>query len=143
MSIGITRQHLALLADGDLAQRFMVEILLGHDVIVHIVIGVINDLIYTLGGDLKLHTICGIIVVPLRPLHLHHTVAAQRQLFRRFQKPVSVRVKHTGFCSSAATLRVRHFHQIRPSIFGNPVNGESGISNFHGLSGLRIRLNEL
>lgn len=143
LSIGIARQHLALLADGDLAQRFVVEILLGHDVIVHIVIGVVDDLIHPLRGNFKFHTVVGVIVITLRSLHLHHTVAAKGQLFRRFQKPVSVRVKHTGFGGGTAVARVRHFHQIRPAIFGDPVNGESGVGNSYGFSCFHIRLDEL
>ena len=63
LPVFVIGQDIAQLADGQLSEGFMVEILFFYNVLVHVIGGVAHDLPDTLGSDFKFYRVGRIIVV--------------------------------------------------------------------------------
>ena len=116
------RQHLAGLADGQLAEGFMVGILFANYQRVHAVFVLIAGcLINTVGGDGKIDIVAFIsnprIVIAVGRGGFHNAVFAQRQLFGQGQDALGVCIEGGDVLGQIPVYRVGHTHQFGRAVF--------------------------
>ena len=116
------RQHLAGLANGQLAKGFMVGILFANYQRVHAVfVFIAGCLINAVGGDGKIDIVAFIsnprIVIAVGRGGFHNAVFAQRQLFGQGQDALGVGVKGGNILGQMPVYRVGHTHQFGRAVF--------------------------
>ena len=143
LPVFVIGQDIAQLADGQLPQCFMVEILFFHNVLVHVVCSVAHNLPDALGGDFKFYRVGGVIVVTFRSLQFLDQIAAKREFFGRFHQAIRIGVEHIGFLGGAAAGRINHRDTGLVAFIIQLVQCKSGVRNLDRFSGFSIGLDEL
>ena len=143
LPIFVIGQDIAQLADGELPQRLVIEILFFHNVLVHVVGGVAHDLPDALGSDFKFYRVGGVIVVTFRSLQFLDQIAAKREFFGRFHQAIRIGVEHIGFLGGAAAGRIDHRDTGLVAFIIQLVQCKSGVRNLDRFAGFSIGLDEL
>ena len=121
----------------------MVAVFFGENVVVHVAGGVANDFPYTFRSQFKDHVIGGVVEEACRAFQFDHAVAAQGQLFGRFQQAVFIGIECRGFGGGIAGIRVRHLQQCFCAVRFDLIDLECGIGNLDRFAGFCIDLDEL
>ena len=143
LAVFVVCQHIAQLADSQLSEGFVVEILFFHNVLVHVVGGVAHNLPDTLGSDFKFYGVGRIIVVAFGTLQFLDQIAAKRQFFRRFHQAIRIGVEHIGFLGGAAAGRINHRNAGLVAFIIQLVQRKRDVRNLDRLAGFGIGLDKL
>ena len=115
-------QHLAGLADGQLADGFVVGILLTNHQRIHaVLVFVAGRLINAVGGDGKIDIVacivCPRIVIAVGCSGFHNAVFTQRQFFGQGQNALGVGVEGGNILGQMPVYSVGHTHQLGRAVF--------------------------
>ena len=143
LPVFVIGQDITQLADGELSQRLVIEILFFHDVLVHVVGGVAHNLPDALRCNFKFYRVGGVIVVTFRSLQFLDQIAAKREFFRRFHQAIRIGVEHIGFLGGAAAGRIDHRDTGLVAFIIKLVQCKSSVRNLDRLAGFGIGLDEL
>ena len=143
LPVFVIGQDIAQLADGQLSEGFMVEILFFYNVLVHVIGGVAHDLPDTLGSDFKFYRVGRIIVVAFGSLQFFNEIAAKREFFRCFHQAIRIGVEHIGFLGGVAAGRINHRDTGLAAFIIQFVQCKSSVGNFHSLAGFGVGLDKL
>ena len=154
VGFNLSCQGIAGLADGQLAQRFLIPVVLADDQRVHAVFIVITGgLIDAIRGNIEIHIVVAavgpLVVEAVRADSLHNAVFAQRQLFRQGQDTFLVGVEGIHVLGQMPVYRVRHRDQPGLAIFQpivavviQPVNLEGRVRQQDRFAGFRIEFRD-
>ena len=147
-------QGIACLTDGQLAQRFLIPVVLADDQRVHAVfIVVAGGLVDAVRGNIKIHKVVAavgpLVVEAVRAGSLHNAVFAQWQLFRQGQNTFPVGVEGIHVLGQMPVYRVRHRDKLRLPVFQpivavviQPVDLEGGVRQQDRFAGFRIEFRD-
>ena len=147
-------QGIAGLTDGQLAQRFLIPVVLADDQRVHAVFIVITGgLVDAVRGNIEIHIVVAavgpFVVEAVRANSLHNAVFTQRQLFRQGQDAFLVGVEGIHVLGQMPVYRVRHRDQLwlpvfQPivAVFIQPVDLEGCVRQQDRFAGFRIEFRD-
>ena len=147
-------QHLAGLADGQLAEGFVVGILFANYQRVHAVFVLIaGRLINAVGGDGKIDIVACIgsprIVIAVGCGGFHNAIFAQRQFFGQGQDALLIGIKSGNILGQMPVYGVGHTHQLGRAVFHaviavivQIVDLECRTRQQHGLAGFLVQLGD-
>ena len=145
-------QGIAGLTDSQLAQRFLIPVVLANDQRVHAVfIVVAGGLVDAVRGNIEIHIVVAavgpLVIKSVRADSLHNAVFAQRQLFRQGQDTFLVGVEGVHVLGQMSIGGIRHRDQLGLAIFQpiiavviQPVDLESSVGQQNGLACVDILL---
>ena len=147
-------QGIAGLTDGQLAQRFLIPVVLADDQRVHAVFIVITGgLVDAVRGNIEIDIVVAavspFVVEAVRADSLHNAVFAQRQLFRQGQDTFPVGVEGIHVLGQMPVYRVRHRDQLWLPVFQpivavviQPVDLEGCVWQQDRFAGFRIEFRD-
>ena len=147
-------QGIAGLTDGQLAQRFLIPVVLINDQRVHAVfIVVAGGLVDAVRGNIEIHIVVAavspFVVEAVRADSLHNAVFAQWQLFRQGQDAFLVGVEGVHVLGQMPVYRVRHRDQLWLPVFQpivavviQPVDLEGCVRQQDRFAGFRIEFRD-
>ena len=147
-------QGIAGLTDGQLAQRFLIPVVLADDQRVHAVFIVITGgLVDAVRGnieiDIAVAAVGPLVVEAVRTGSFHNAVFAQRQLFRQGQDTFLVGVEGIHVLGQMPVYRVRHRDQLGLPVFQpivavaiQPVDLEGCVWQQDRFAGFRIEFRD-
>ena len=147
-------QGIAGLTDGQLAQRFLIPVVLTNDQRVHAVfIVVAGGLVDAVRGNIEIDIVVAavspFVVEAVRADSLHNAVFAQRQLFRQSQDAFLVGVEGVHVLGQMPIYRVRHRDQLGLPVFQpivavviQPVDLEGCVRQQDRFAGFRIEFRD-
>ena len=154
VGFNLSCQGIAGLTDGQLAQRFLIPVILADDQRVHAVFIVITGgLVDAVRGNIEIHIVVAavgpLIVEAVRADSLHNAVFAQRQLFRQGQDTFLVGVEGIHVLGQMPVYRVRHRDQLGLPVFQpiiavviQPVDLEGCVRQQDRFAGFRIEFRD-
>ena len=154
VGFNLSCQGIAGLTDGQLAQRFLIPVVLADDQRVHAVfIVVAGGLADAVRGNIEIHIVVAavgpLVVEAVRADIFHNAVLAQRQLFRQGQDTFLVGVEGIHVLGQMPVYRVRHRDQLGLAIFQTivavviqPVDLEGCVRRQDRFAGLRIEFRD-
>ena len=154
VGFNLSGQGLACLTDGQLAQRFLIPVVLADDQRVHAVFIVITGgLVDAVRGNIEIDIVVAavspFVVEAVRADSLHNAVFAQRQLFRQGQDTFLVGVEGIHVLGQMPVYRVRHRDQLGLAIFQpivavviQPVDLEGCVRQQDRFAGFRIKFRD-
>ena len=154
VGFNLSGQGLAGLTDGQLAQRFLIPVVLTNDQRVHAVfIVVAGGLVDAVRGNIEIDIVVAavspLVVEAVRADSLHNAVFAQRQLFRQGKDTFLVGVEGIHVLGQMPVYRVRHRDQLGLPVFQpivavviQPVDLEGGIRQQDRFAGFRIEFRD-
>ena len=154
VGFNLSCQGIAGLTDGQLAQRFLIPVVLTNDQRVHAVfIVVAGGLVDAVRGNIEIHIVVAavspFVVEAVRADSLHNAVFAQRQLFRQGQDTFPVGVEGIHVLGQMPVYRVRHRDQLGLPVFQpiiavviQPVDLEGCVRQQDRFAGFRIEFRD-
>ena len=143
LTLFVIGQDIAQLADRELAERLLVAVFFGNNVLIHVIRGVADHLPDTVALDLKLYRVGRVVIVALRSLQFLDEITAQGQLFGCFHKTVRVRVEHVRFLGSAAAGGVDHGDVCFITLVVQLVQRKCRVGDFDSLAGFEVGFDKL
>ena len=154
VDFNLSGQGIAGLTDGQLAQRFLIPVILADDQRIHAVfIVVAGGLVDAVRGNIEIDIVVAavgpLVVEAVRADSLHNAVFAQRQLFRQGQDTFLVGVEGIHVLGQMPVYRVRHRDQLglpvfQPivAVFIQPVDLEGCVRQQDRFAGFRIEFRD-
>ena len=154
VGFNLSCQGVAGLTDGQLAQRFLIPVVLTNDQRVHAVfIVVAGGLVDAVRGNIEIDIVVAavspFVVEAVRADSLHNAVFTQRQLFRQGQDTFLVGVEGIHVLGQMPVYRVRHRDQLGLPVFQpivavviQPVDLESCVWQQDRFAGFRIEFRD-
>ena len=137
----LTRKNFADLADRQLAERFVIQVTLGNNVLVHAIDGAADDFPHAFRRDLKLNRIGFVVIISTGAFQLLNEVSPKRQLLRGFHAPLVIGIKHVGLLRRIAAVWVSHRQAFPRAVLVQPVHGKCCVRHSDGLARLGIYFN--
>ena len=154
VGFNLSCQGIAGLTDGQLAQRFLIPVILADDQRIHAAfIVVAGGLVDAVRGNIEIDIVVAavspFVVEAVRADSLHNAVLAQRQLFRQGQDTFLVGVEGIHVLGQMPVYRVRHRDQLglpvfQPivAVFIQPVDLEGCVRQQDRFAGFRIEFRD-
>ena len=154
VGFNLSCQGIAGLADGQLAQRFLIPVVLANNKRIHAVfIVVAGGLVDAVRGNIEIHIVVAavspFVVEAVRADSLHNAVFAQRQLFGQGQDTFLVGVEGIHVLGQMPVYRVRHRDQLGLPVFQpivavviQPVDLEGCVRQQDRFAGFRIEFRD-
>ena len=120
----------------------MVDVLLGKDILIHVVDSITNHFPRRVGRDLKLHRILLIVEEAVGAFQFHDLISAQGQFFGGFHAALAVGIEHVGFLGWITAAGIDHGQALFGSILMQHIDGERGVGQFDCLAGFGIHLDQ-